>query len=130
MIGSGSARTIAAGAVPARTHSASTLDEELEPRPEGIRRIRPATFAPRCGWRTSITSPVAGSTPPQNESGSSRTRTSPSALPATSARPSGIGPQGLVPHDTALGGRGHALLEPTDHDVHADVRRRVPRPLA
>src|SRR5262245_23493534 len=121
---------MAAGAVPARTHSASTLEEELEPRPEGMIRIRPATFAPRCGWRTSITSPVAGSTPPQNESGSSSTRAFPLAVPATSVRPSGIGPQRLVAHDAARRRRGGPLLEPTDHHVDAEICRRVPGPLA
>ena len=46
---SASRRTIAAGAVPARIASARTYELELEPRPDGMTRIRPVTDAPRCG---------------------------------------------------------------------------------
>ena len=46
---SGSRRTIAAGAVPARIASARTYELELEPRPDGMIRTRPVTDAPRCG---------------------------------------------------------------------------------
>src|ERR687892_1132257 len=127
-IGSGSASTIAAGAVPARIASASTLELELDPRPDDITRTRPATFAPRCGWCTSMMSPVAGSTPPQKLSGSSRTRARPSASPATSVVASGIAPELGVPNDVSFDRRTNALLEAAERGLDADVRRRVPRP--
>src|SRR5919204_6503071 len=128
-IGSGSASTIAAGAVPARIASASTLELELDPRPESITRTRPARFAPRWGWCTSTMSPVAGSTPPQKLSGSSRTSARPSASPATSVVASGIAPELGVPNDAPFDRRTHALLEAAERDPDADVRGRVPRPL-
>ena len=49
-MGSGVASTMATGAVPRRIASASTADEDEEPRPPGITSTRPATFRPRCGW--------------------------------------------------------------------------------
>src|ERR687892_1243883 len=128
-IGSGSPSTIAAGAVPARIASASTLELELDPRPDGITSTRPATFAPCCGWCTSTMSPVAGSTPPQKLSGSSRTSARPSASPATSVVASGIAPELGVPNDVPFDRRTHALLEAAERDPDADVRGRVPRPL-
>ena len=50
MITSGSLSTIAAGPVPSRSDSARTLDEELDPRPEGIKTTRPVTDSPCWGW--------------------------------------------------------------------------------
>jgi hypothetical protein len=41
---------MAAGAVPRRMASASTLELELEPRPDGITRTRSAIVAPSWGW--------------------------------------------------------------------------------
>jgi hypothetical protein len=46
-IGSIANMTMAAGAVPSRIASARTLLDELDPRPEGITKMRPPSSAPR-----------------------------------------------------------------------------------
>src|SRR5438093_6698500 len=120
MMGSASARTIAAGAVPTRIASARTLELELEPRPPGITSTVPVTTAPTCGWWASMIAPVAGSSPPQKLSGSERTSAGPRASPGTSVRPLGIRPHRLVAHDPPGLGREHAVFQAPDHDVHAD----------
>ncbi len=49
MMTSGSERTIAAGPVPSRSDSARTLDDELDPRPDGMISTRPVTDSPNWG---------------------------------------------------------------------------------
>ena len=65
--------------------SASTLDDDDEPRPDGITRIRPVTIDPNWVWWPSINLPVSGSSPPHIDRGSSRTSTTPVASPARSS---------------------------------------------
>src|SRR6266508_5315545 len=101
--------------VPAWIDSTSTLELELDPRPDGMTSTRPVTFTPNCGWCTSITRPDSGSTPPQKLSGSSRTSARPRASPAARVRASPIGPQALVAPYTAALRRTHALLRSEEH---------------
>ena len=68
---SGSARMIAAGAVPSRIASAMAPGAEPEPRVSVISSMVPVTQAPRCGWCTSRITPVRGSKAPQKLKGSS-----------------------------------------------------------
>ena len=84
----GAPSTIALGAVASRIASASTDDEEDEPRANGMTRMRPATLAPNCGWLGSRMRPVSASIPPQKLSGAESTSASPSASPR--ARPRAI----------------------------------------
>src|ERR687892_152483 len=126
---SASASTIPAGAVPARIASARTLLLELEPRPEGMTRIRPVSEAPACGCRRSMTVPVSGSKPPQKLRGSSRITALPEAVPPSKVRPSKVTPEPIVPPDPALNCGLHALFGAPEHHLDADVCRRVIRPL-
>src|ERR687891_2673889 len=129
-IPSGSARTIPTGPVPARIVSASTLLLELDPRPDGITSTVPRTLSPACGWCRSVMVPSEGSTPPQNERGAESTRAGPVAVPATRALTSGIRPERRIAPHLPLHGRTHALGEAAEHDLDAEVPRRVVRPLA
>src|SRR5438093_11148322 len=115
---------MAAGAVPARMASARTLLLELDPRPDGITRIRPSTRAPAWGWRPSTIVPVAGSTPPHRESGWSRRRAVPRAVPSTRVRLSAAGPAAVIPPHPPFHRRAHALLEAADHHLDPDVAGR------
>src|SRR6266508_1586882 len=106
---------MAPGPVPAWIDSTSTLELELDPRPDGMTSTRPVTFTPSCGWCTSTTRPDLGSAPPRKLSGSSRTSASPRASPAASVRPSPSGPQALAAPYTAALRRTQALLEAPEH---------------
>src|SRR5262245_41087915 len=119
---------MAAGPTPAWISSARTDDEDDDPRPEVVTSTRPARPTPRSGCRTSLIVP-SWSTPPQNDTGSARRTTCPSVEPATwptawrrSAMP---GPGG-----EARAGRLDAPGHRREHDVDAEVRRGVRRPLA
>jgi len=80
-VSSGSEKISAAGARPAIASSSSTPDPEQEPRLVGIRTTAPASETPCRGWCTSMTIPVAASTPPQKLNPSSMATTGPRAVP-------------------------------------------------
>ncbi|MNP13698.1 hypothetical protein D3C76_1059910 [compost metagenome] len=86
-ISSGSASTNAAGAWPLLINSINTLLPVHEPRPLGMASTRPARCSPLRGWWRSMTSPVAGSTPPQKLSPTSANSRAPWAAPPTRLRP-------------------------------------------
>src|SRR4029453_13714250 len=119
------------GAVPRRIASASTLELELEPRPDGITRTRPVTVAPSWGWWGSLRRPVRGSMPPHRLSGASSTRAGPAACPSTRARPwsSRPRPERVIENDPPLDGRLDTVAEAGQHHPDAEVPRRVPGPL-
>src|SRR5918999_1254058 len=128
MMPSASRRTTPAGAVPARIASARTLLEELEPRPDGMTRIAPATRVPACGCLRSITSPVAGFTPPQKLRGSSRTKTRPRARPPTNTRTSNTPQIPVAPYPSGFR-RTNTLGGAPEHDLDPDVAGGVVGPL-
>src|SRR5918999_3240985 len=106
---------MAAGPVPARSVSASTLLLELEPRPDGMTSTLPRTVSPTCGWCRSMIRPSDGSTPPQNDSGSSSTRVSPEAAPGTRTRVLDAGPELSVTPHPSFHRRAHALLQAAEN---------------
>ncbi len=87
MMASGWDKMMAAGAAPDLISSAKTLELELEPRPEDMRRTFPAKASPNWGWWGSTTSP-ASSTPPQKDRGSERRMDGATARPPEMAVPS------------------------------------------
>ncbi len=100
----GSQKTSAAGAWPFSAMSSRTPEPVQEPRVPGMTRMRPAMDCPASGWWTSITRPVAGSTPPQKLSGSVVARMAPSALRQ------GRSGRGRSFHDEAVG-EGIAVVD-------------------
>src|SRR5262245_54893832 len=120
---------MAAGPAPAWMSSARTDDEDDDPRPEVVTRTRPARLTPRSGCRTSLTVP-ARSTPPQNDTGSARRTTCPSVEPATWPTAGSRSARMTDPGHEARAGRLDAPGRRREHDVDAEVRRGVRRPLA
>src|SRR5918999_3182111 len=122
---------MASGAVPRRLASASALERELEPRPDGITTTRPATVAPSWGWWWSLSRPLWGSIPPHRLSGASSTSAGPTASPATRGRPwsSTPGPERVIADDPPLDGRLDAFAQAAKHDPDAEVPGRIPGPL-
>src|SRR5438094_9844721 len=100
---------MAAGAVSFRIASASTVLEELDPRPAGMTTTHPRTEAPAWGWRRSTITPVWGSSPPHRESGPATTPAGHWPAPCASVRPlhSRSVPEAFVTADPSCDDRYH-----------------------
>ena len=134
-IRSGSPSRIAAGATPHAPPRPAPTRTTTSHAPRRMTTTRPATDAPRCGCRGSITTPGGGiQTTPQRERLVEHDRVGARCSGCEHAtdqrgRHHGVAPQRWIPPDAPVDRGTHALAQRAEDDLRTDVGRRVEGPL-